>query len=126
MGPKLGILAAIAMTLSATSWAAETEVEVETEGTGAGAEVDVSGGGINVNISPEQRTQIKQYVVKEKVQPISVRRELSVGSSIPEDVELVTVPSDWGPSVSNYRYVYSSDRVVLVEPKSRRIVYIVE
>jgi hypothetical protein len=26
---------------------------------------------------------------------------------------LVAVPSDWGPSVSKYRYGYSGDRVVL-------------
>jgi hypothetical protein len=32
---------------------------------------------------------------------------------VPSDVDLVAVPSDWGPSVSKYRYVYSGDRVVL-------------
>jgi hypothetical protein len=78
-----------------------------------------------VEISPEQRVQIKEYVVKQKLKPITVER-VTVGSTIPADVELITAPSDWGPSVSTYRYVYSSDRVVLVEPSSRKVVQIIE
>ena len=38
------------------------------------------------------------------------------------DVELVAVPSDWGPSLTKYRYVYSNDRVLLVDPGSRAVV----
>jgi hypothetical protein len=37
-------------------------------------------------------------------------------------VELVAVPSDWGPSLTKYRYVYSDNRVLLVDPGSRAVV----
>jgi Protein of unknown function (DUF1236) len=38
----------------------------------------------------------------------------------PAAVELEAVPADWGPSVSTYRYVYSNDRVMLVDPARGR------
>jgi hypothetical protein len=41
---------------------------------------------------------------------------------VPSDVELVAVPSEWGPSLTKYRYVYSNDRVMLVDPGSRTVV----
>jgi hypothetical protein len=65
-------------------------------------------------------------VVKEKVRPVTVKERVSVGATIPADVELVAVPENWGPSVSRYRYVYSDNHVVLVEPSSRRIVQIID
>ena len=41
---------------------------------------------------------------------------------MPSDVELVAVPPDWGPSLTRYRYVYSGDRVMLVDPGTRTVV----
>jgi len=78
-----------------------------------------------IEIAPDQRMRIKEYVVKEKVRPVTVKERVSVGATLPADVELIAVPETWGPSVSKYRYVYSDDRVVLVEPSSRRVVQII-
>ena len=61
---------------------------------------------VAVELAPDQRTRIKEYVVKEKVKPVTVKERISVGATLPADVELQAVPSDWGPSVSKYRYVY--------------------
>ena len=44
-----------------------------------------------------------------------------VGGRVPADVELEAVPADWG-SLTKYRYVYSGDRVILVDPDSRTVV----
>jgi hypothetical protein len=33
------------------------------------------------------------------------------------------VPSDWGPSVSRYKYIYSDDRVHFVDPATREVIY---
>ena len=46
-----------------------------------------------------------------------------VGAKVPASVELKAVPADWGPSVSKYRYVYSNDRVMLVDPGTRTVVH---
>jgi len=79
-----------------------------------------------IEIAPEQRTRIKEYVVKEKVKPVTVKERVTVGATLPADVDLVAVPETWGPSVSKYRYVYSDNHVVLVEPSSRRVVQIID
>jgi Protein of unknown function (DUF1236) len=88
---------------------------------GVGVQVGPVGAGIS--FAPEQRTRIKEYVVKEQVAPVTVRERIRIGAMLPEDVELRTVPSDWGPSVSKYRYVYSENHVYFVEPSNRKIVY---
>jgi len=75
-----------------------------------------------VEIEPAQRTRIKEYVVKEKVAPVRVKERVSVGVTLPADVELRSVPADWGPGVSKYRYIYSDNHVYFVEPSSRRVV----
>jgi len=70
-----------------------------------------------VTIGQPEQTKIKEYVVKEKV---------TVGATLPADVELHAAPADWGPTVTKYRYVYTDNHVVLVEPSSRRVVQIIE
>lgn len=80
----------------------------------------------SITIAPEQRTTIKEYVVKEKVRPVTVRERISVGATLPAEVELQSVPSAWGPTFTKYRYVYSNDNVYLVEPDSRRVVTVID
>ncbi len=80
--------------------------------------------GVGVTFEPEQRTRIKEYVVKER--PVTIKERVSVGERLPADVELRSVPSDWGPSVSKYRYVYADDRVYFVEPSSREVVHVLD
>lgn len=91
--------------------------------TGSAAIAQVSA---EISIGKPEQTRIKEYVVKEKVKPSMIKEKVTVGSTLPTDVELTPVPSDWGPSVSKYRYVYTNDHVVLVEPSSRRVVHIIE
>lgn len=79
-----------------------------------------------VVIEPEQRTLIKEYVVKEKVAPVRVQERIAVGARLPADVELRSVPSTWGPKFSKYRYVYSDDRVYLVEPSNRTVIQVID
>jgi hypothetical protein len=81
---------------------------------------------VSVELEPAQRTKIKEYVVKEKVAPATIRERVTVGSTLPADVELRSVPADWGPSVSRYRYIYSDNRVILADPADRRVVQIID
>ena len=82
--------------------------------------------GVGVTFEPEQRTRIKEYVVKERVAPVTIKERVSVGARLPAEVELRSVPSAWGPSVSKYRYVYSDNRVLFVEPSSREVVHVLD
>jgi hypothetical protein len=82
--------------------------------------------GVGVTIAPEDRTRIKEYVVKEKVAPVTIKERVSVGAKLPADVELRAVPSAWGPNYTKYRYTYSDNRVYLVEPTSREVVTVID
>jgi hypothetical protein len=84
------------------------------------------GASATVTIAPEQRTRIKRYVTERRVTRAPIRERVTVGATLPADVELVEVPSDWGPELSRYRYVVHEDNVVLVEPSSRRVVTVID
>ena len=79
-----------------------------------------------VVIAPEQRTIIRDYVVKEKIRPYRMQSRVTVGATLPAEVELAPVPETWGPTFRSYRYVYTGDDVMLVDPSSRRVVEIID
>jgi hypothetical protein len=79
-----------------------------------------------VRIEPEYRTRIHTYVTEHKIRPVETREKIVVGSPVPRDVELEAVPAEWGPSIAKYRYVYSGEHVMLVDPETRTVVQEVE
>jgi hypothetical protein len=79
-----------------------------------------------VQIEPEYRTRIHTYVTEHRVRPVESRERIVVGSPVPRDVELEAVPTEWGPSLTKYRYIYSGERVMLVDPETRTVVQEVE
>ena len=79
-----------------------------------------------VVIAPEQRTVIRDYVVKEKIRPYRMQSRVTVGDTLPAEVELAPVPETWGPTFRSYRYVYTGDDIMLVDPSSRRVVEIID
>jgi hypothetical protein len=79
-----------------------------------------------MQIEPEYRTRIHSYVTEHKIRPVETRERIVVGSPVPRDVELEAVPTEWGPSLTRYRYVYSGERVMLVDPETRTVVQEVE
>ena len=82
--------------------------------------------GPGIVVEPEQRTVIREYVVKEKVPAWRTTERISVGQPLPRDVELRPVPPAWGPKFTKYRYVYSGDHVYLVEPSNRTVVQVID
>ncbi|MEH2533325.1 hypothetical protein V1277_000291 [Bradyrhizobium sp. AZCC 1588] len=114
---KLLILAAAA-SLVATMANAQTTVITPDTTTGTA--------GATIRIEPEYRTKIKSYVTEHKIRPVETRERIVVGAKVPTEVELEVVPSDWGPSVTKYRYVYSNNRVMLVDPATRTVVHEVD
>ncbi|MBR0925132.1 DUF1236 domain-containing protein [Bradyrhizobium sp. 62B] len=106
---KLLLTTALAALISTSAMAQSTVVT--TTGTGHAAAVQ---------IEPEYRTKIRTYVTEHKVRP--VQQKIVVGQPVPREVELEAVPADWGPSLTKYRYVYSGERVMLVDPSTRTVV----
>ena len=75
-----------------------------------------------IDLAPEQRAYIKDYVLKIRVRPVILDERVSMGVTVPPNVELHPVPADWGPSVQRFLYFVSDDRVHFVDPRSRRVV----
>lgn len=87
----------------------------------------VVGGGVGMivgGIADESRPRFRSYVIEER-QPNRVAGEVRLGATLPASgVAYYEVPPEYG--VREYRYAYVNDRVVLVEPGTRRIVQIIE
>ena len=81
----------------------------------------------SVAIAPEKRTVIKQRLTGAPVK--TIQEKVTVGATIPADVELMPVPETVVtevPAVKTYRYFRYNDDVVLVDPSSRRVVQIID
>ncbi len=107
---KLLLLSATAVMITTGAFAQTTVTT--TTGTGHAA----------IQIEPQYRTKIKSYVTEHHVAPVTTREKIIVGATVPTDVELAAVPADWGPALTRYRYVYSGERVMLVDPSTRMVV----
>ena len=80
-----------------------------------------------ITIAPEKRTIIKQRLTTAR--PVQLKERVSVGMTVPSDVELVEVPETVVtevPAVRSYRYFRYGDDVVLVDPSSRRVVQVID
>ncbi len=66
-------------------------------------------------LTPDART----YVLENRVDPVYLDGEVVVGAQVPDTVEIREIPN------YEYRYVYVNQQPVIVEPDTRRIVYVV-
>ena len=87
----------------------------------------VRGGVVNdeVGIAVDQRPAFREYIVRERVPNYTIPDRVVVGGVLPETgVTYYDVPQTFG--VTPYRYTVVNGQTVLVEPRSRRIVQVVE
>ena len=90
----------------------------------------VRGGSVVINddvggIAVDQRPAFREYIVRERVPEYTIPDRVVVGGVLPESgVTYYDVPQTFG--VTPYRYTVVNGRTVLVEPRSRRIVQVVE
>jgi Protein of unknown function (DUF1236) len=82
-------------------------------------------GGVAGVLGVDQRPRFRSYVVEQRRPSYQYREDLRVGAVLPEEgVTYYDVPPEYG--VREHRYTVVNGRTVLVEPRSRRIVEIVE
>lgn len=76
-------------------------------------------------IEVEQRPAFREYVIRERVPTYSIPDRVVVGAVLPEaGVTFYDVPQTFGPTP--YRYTVVNGETVLVEPRTRRIVEIID
>jgi hypothetical protein len=89
----------------------------------------VRGGSVIVDngdgIAVEQRPAFREYVVRERVPTYTIPDRVIVGGVLPEaGITYYDVPQTYG--ATPYRYTVVNGQTVLVEPRSRRVVQVVE
>jgi uncharacterized protein YraI len=67
----------------------------------------------------EPPSEVRTYVIDHRMDPVYLNGEVVVGAGLPDNVELSDIPD------YQYRYVDVNGQPVLVDPQTRRIVYIV-
>jgi hypothetical protein len=118
MRKRLMAIAAIAGALGAPV-AAQAQSDTTVGVVRGGDPVAVDG------IAVEQRSAFRDYVVRERVPTYTVPDRIIVGATLPDaGVTIYDVPQTFG--TTPYRYTVVNGRTVLVEPRSRRIVQVIE
>jgi Protein of unknown function (DUF1236) len=83
-------------------------------------------GGVNGVLGVDDRPRFRSYVVEQHRPSYQYREDVRVGAVLPEEgVTYYDVPQEYG-SARDYRYTVVNGRTVLVDPRSRRIVEVVE
>ena len=78
-----------------------------------------------IGIVPDQRPAFREYVVRERVPTYTIPERVVVGGVLPEaGITYYDVPQTYGPTT--YRYTVVNGQTVLVEPRTRRVIQVVE
>jgi Protein of unknown function (DUF1236) len=88
-----------------------------------------AGGGASVQLSQEQRTKIKDVIVKDRnvARVDHVDFSVSVGVAVPRTVHVAVLPADVVTIVPEYRgfdYIIVGDQLLIIDPHTMEIVYI--
>ncbi len=90
-----------------------------------GGAVGAATGTIGGILGVEDRPRFREYVVRERRPSYRYSEEVRVGAVLPESgVTYYEMPAEYHAPA--YRYTYVNDRAVIVDPRTRRIVEIVE
>ena len=82
-----------------------------------------------VSISDEQRQKVRQFFAgHQEARNAQSDLPVTIGASVPRQVQLRDLPKDVTDTLQKYRgdsYFFAGDRLVIVEPKVRRIVAVI-
>jgi Protein of unknown function (DUF1236) len=120
MRNRILVIAAVAAVIG-TPIAAQAQTEMTTGVARGAVIVDDDADGIAV----DQRPAFREYIVRERVPNYTIPDRIVVGGILPETgVTYYDVPQTFG--ITPYRYTVVNGQTILVEPRSRRIVQVVE
>ena len=86
-----------------------------------GGAIGALAGGV---LAPPEAARVQEYAASQGTPSARVRRPVVVGEPLPGRVGLYTIPPGTGVR-TGYRYTVVNEQLVLVEPRTRRIVQIV-
>ena len=88
-------------------------------GGAAGAVVGATVGGLSSN----DRVYVKHYVVEKQYPSMRMDEPVAVGEMMPAQVTYYQIEDR--PELRRYRYAYVNDQVVVVEPRTRKVVEVI-
>jgi hypothetical protein len=105
--------------------AAQGERDAGPLGAVVGGTVGAVAGTIGGILGVEDRPRFREYVVRERHPSYRYDNDFRVGAMLPESgVIYYDVPAEY--HVTGYRYTYVNDHAVLVDPRTHRIVQIID
>ncbi|WP_445504863.1 DUF1236 domain-containing protein [Microvirga sp. G4-2] len=131
-GTSAGTSSGTSGTASGGTTSGTTSGAAGTRTGGAASTTGSTSSSTNINVTNEQRTEITRAFSSVRTQPLNdVNFSVSVGTVIPETVvtRLEACPNEVIRilhGLPECRYVIVRDQVVIVEPKTRRIVTVIE
>lgn len=81
-----------------------------------------------VPLSPEKQAIIKQHVQRERPPEAQTGGDITVGMSVPEGVELWSLPQDSlteVPATTSYQFLRVGQTIAVVDPESRKVIQII-
>jgi len=76
-------------------------------------------------IARDEVPRFRRYVVEERLPSYSVDGPVSVGTVLPDSgVTYYDVPQEYG--ATDYRYTVVNERPILVEPRTRRVMQVID
>ena len=105
--------------------AAQGDREAGPLGAVVGGTVGAVAGTIGGILGVEDRPRFREYVVRERHPSYRYDNDFRVGAMLPDSgVIYYDVPAEY--HVTGYRYTYVNDHAVLVDPRTHRIVQIID
>ncbi|EGP08623.1 DUF1236 domain-containing protein [Afipia clevelandensis] len=115
------LAAALLATATAMPLAAQAQQRIIVE---ESVTTGLAGPGIGI-IAEDERPRFRQYIVEERVPSYTIDAPVRVGTVLPENgVTYYDVPQQYG--ATSYRYTVVNDRPILVEPRTRRIMQVID
>ena len=76
-------------------------------------------------ITDEHVPTFRRYVVEERLPSYAIQDRVVIGATLPEaGIVYYDVPERFG--ATTYRYTIVNDRTVLVDPRSRRVIQVID
>jgi hypothetical protein len=105
--------------------AAQGEHDAGPVGAVVGGALGAVAGTIGGILGVDDRPRFRTYVIEQRVPSYRYDSEFRVGTVLPEEgVTYYEVPAEY--HVSGYRYTYVNDHAVLVDPRTRQVVQIID
>ena len=76
---------------------------------------------VGVATTSEIPDEVVTYVQRERIPSVKIEDRIAVGGVLPQSVEVRTIPSN-----STYSFAVVNDQRVIVEPRTRKIIRVIE